>query len=248
LTRRQSQSSGWLFGGESARIELPPKHPPRLRRCGVWYETQCRRGGFDLIAGVDEVGRGALFGPVLAAAVILNLPETARKSLRTIRGLKDSKQLSKKERERLNLEIRERALAWSIAVVDAGEIDRINIYQASRAAMRQAVLGLSPSPGIVLVDALRLDLMHPQVPIIRGDALSVSIAAASIVAKVERDRLMEQWDAVYPQYRLAENKGYATPLHRARLRQFGPTPLHRRSFAPVAEVSAEPRRVMATLF
>jgi ribonuclease HII len=215
------------FAGEAVPAPQFSNLPPKNLRCGTWFERQGRRVGYELIAGVDEVGRGALFGPVLAAAVILD-------PSRRIRGIQDSKQLAARERERLNEVIRQRALAWSIASVEAGEIDRINIYQASRLAMRLAVLQLNPPPELVLVDALRLDIGQPQVAIIHGDARSVSIAAASIVAKVERDRLLSEWDRVYPGYQLARNKGYATEAHRAALRKAGPTPLHRRSYAPVA--------------
>ena len=155
--------------------------------CGTRYERQAWRAGRRRVAGVDEVGRGALFGPVLAAAVILD-PEDR------IRGLQDSKRLSPQQRERLAVEIRHRALTWAVAGVDAAEIDRINILQASRLAMRQAVLGLDPPPDLLLVDALQLDVAIAQIAIIRGDALSVSIAAASILAKVERDALMREWD------------------------------------------------------
>jgi ribonuclease HII len=204
---------------------------PRSHRCGFWYEKRAREAGYQRIAGVDEVGRGALFGSVVAAAVILDLGSP-------IRGLQDSKRLSAKVRERLAGKIRQRALAWSIASVEPTEIDRINIYQASRLAMRQAVLTLEPPPDLVLVDALRLDLALPQVAIIHGDSLSVSIAAASIVAKVERDALMQQWDQVYPQYGLARNKGYATAAHREALSLTGPSPLHRYSYAPVSSLAA----------
>lgn len=185
------------------------------------------------IAGTDEVGRGALFGPVVAAAVILD-------PARPIRGLNDSKQLDRETREELAPKIRERALAWSVAAVDAGRIDWINIYQASREAMREAVTNLAILPDLLLVDALKLDLPMPQRAIIHGDALSVSIAAASILAKVARDAMMREWDAVYPGYALASNKGYATPDHRAGLKAYGPTPLHRLSYAPVADVSVFP--------
>lgn len=169
-----------------------------------------------------------MFGPVLAAAVILNPQDR-------IRGLRDSKQLSPERREKLAGEIRSRALAWSVASVDAAEIDRINILQASRLAMRKAVLDLDPPPDLLLVDALHLDLAIPQVSIIRGDALSISIAAASILAKVTRDAMMREWDGQFPQYGLASNKGYPTAEHRASLQGFGPSPLHRRSYAPVAD-------------
>jgi ribonuclease HII len=178
---------------------------------------------------------------VLAAAVILD-------PSKQIRGIRDSKQLSVRERARLSDRIQCFALAWSIAAVDAAEIDRINIYQASRLAMRQAVLKLNPPPELVLVDALRLDLQQAQVSIIHGDALSVSIAAASIVAKVERDRLLCEWDRVYPRYQLASNKGYATAAHRAMLLEWGPTPLHRNSFAPVAGASRNASSPTGLLF
>ena len=185
------------------------------------------QAGYRSIAGVDEVGRGALFGPVLAAAVILN-------PSRRIPGIQDSKQLSPDRREKLACEIRRYAVAWSVASADAAKIDEINIYQASRLAMREAVLRLNPVPDLLLVDALHLDLDIPQISIVKGDALSVSIAAASILAKVERDGLMREWDRVFPQYQLASNKGYPTPVHKAMLHKHGPTPLHRRSYAPVA--------------
>ena len=201
--------------------------------CGTRYERQAWRAGRRRVAGVDEVGRGALFGPVLAAAVILD-PEDR------IRGLQDSKRLSPQQRERLAVEIRRRAMAWAVASVDAAEIDRINILQASRLAMRQAVLGLDPPPDLLLVDALRLDVAISQIAIIRGDALSVSIAAASILAKVERDALMREWDRRFPEYRLASNKGYPTPTHCAKLREHGPTPFHRFSYAPVAAAALFP--------
>jgi ribonuclease HII len=129
--------------------------------------------------------------------------------------------------------IREHAIAWAIAAVDAARIDQINIYQASRLAMRDAIARLAPSPDYLLIDALRLDCELPQQPIIHGDALSASIAAASILAKVERDRMMRDWDAVFPLYGLGSNKGYSTPKHLAALREHGPSPLHRQSFAPV---------------
>jgi len=129
--------------------------------------------------------------------------------------------------------IREHAVAWAVAAVDAARIDQINIYHASRLAMREAVKRLAPAADHLLIDALRLDCEQPQIAIIHGDALSVSIAAASILAKVERDRLMCEWDAVFPAYGLASHKGYSTPQHLAALREHGPTALHRQSFAPV---------------
>jgi ribonuclease HII len=195
-------------------------------RCTLKFEKMAWQSGARLIAGVDEVGRGSLFGPVVAAAVILD------PSYR-IRGLRDSKLLLAERREVLAGRIREHAVAWAIAAVDAARIDQINIYQASRVAMRAAVMRLEPGPDHLLIDALRLDCELPQRAIIHGDALSASIAAASILAKVERDRMVREWDPVFPLYGLASNKGYSTPHHLAALRQHGPSPLHRQSFAPV---------------
>jgi ribonuclease HII len=199
---------------------------PKSTRCGTKYERNAWRGGYAHIAGVDEVGVGSLFGPVFAAAVILD-------PARPIRGLKDSKLLPAERREKLAVKIRATALAWSIGIVDAAEVDRINIYQAARLAMRQAVMSLNVPPDMVLVDARRLDIELPQIAIIGGDRVCASIAAASIVAKVERDALMREWDRVFPQYGLASHKGYSTPAHKKVLREFGPTPLHRLSYLPV---------------
>ncbi len=195
-------------------------------RCTLRYEKKAWASGAMMVAGVDEVGRGSLFGPVVAAAVILD------RSYR-IRGLRDSKLLLAERREVLAPRIREHAIAWAVAAVDAARIDQINIYHASRLAMREAVLRLQPMADYLLIDAVRLDCDLPQKAIIHGDALSASIAAASILAKVERDRIMCQWDPVFPEYGLASHKGYSTPQHLAALREFGPTPLHRQSFAPV---------------
>jgi len=206
-------------------------------RCTLKYEAKAWQCGALLVAGVDEVGRGSLFGPVVAAAVILDPGYR-------IRGLRDSKLLPAERREILAVRIREHAVAWAIAAVDAARIDQINIYQASRVAMRDAVLQLQPCPDHLLVDALRLDCEQPQQPIIHGDALSASIAAASIIAKVERDRLVREWDPIFPVYGLASNKGYSTPHHLAALREHGPSPLHRQSFAPVWNAPV-PQEVLA---
>ena len=195
-------------------------------RCTLKFEKLAWAAGATLVAGVDEVGRGSLFGPVVAAAVILD-------PAHRIRGLRDSKLLPAERREELALLIRERAICWAIAAVDAARIDQINIYQASRLAMLRAVQQLAPPASHLLVDAVRLDCELPQRPIIHGDALSASIAAASIIAKVERDRMVAAWDPVFPIYGLASNKGYSTPRHKAALREHGPSPLHRLSFAPV---------------
>jgi ribonuclease HII len=195
-------------------------------RCTLKFEKRAWAAGAQLIAGVDEVGRGSLFGPVVAAAVILD------PSYR-IRGLRDSKLLPAERREKLALQIREHSIAWAIAAVDSARIDQINIYHASRLAMLRAVQQLSPQATHLLIDAMKIDCDLPQQPIIHGDALSISIAAASIIAKVERDRMISAWDPVFPMYRLASNKGYSTPKHLAALREHGPSPLHRQSFAPV---------------
>jgi ribonuclease HII len=196
------------------------------RLCSSRFERNARGQGWQRIAGIDEAGRGSLFGPVFAAAVILN-PK------RRIVGLDDSKKLSREKRETLAARIREHALAWCVAQADARRIDAWNIYQASRQAMAEAVEGLATQPDFLLVDAMHLDLLIEQKSLIKGDARSVSIAAASILAKVERDALMLILDLEYPQYGLGANKGYGTPDHLTALREHGPTPLHRFSFAPV---------------
>jgi ribonuclease HII len=195
-------------------------------RCDGTLERDLRSRGYSFIAGTDEVGRGSLFGAVAAGAVILS-PD------RPIRGLNDSKLLDPQRREELTLRIKERAIAWSVAAVDAATIDRINIYQASRLAMKMALELLSPAPDFVLIDAVPLDIPQPQQPLIHGDARCHAIAAASIIAKVYRDEMMCRWDAVFPEYGLARNKGYQAPEHIRALREFGPTPLHRMSYDPV---------------
>ncbi len=195
-------------------------------RCTLNFEKRAWAAGAGHVAGVDVVGRGALFGPVVAAAVILD--PTHR-----IRGLRDSKLLPADRREELALLIRQHSIAWAIAAVDSARIDQINIYQASRLAMLHAVQQLASAASYLLVDAVRLDCELPQQAIIHGDALSASIAAASIIAKVERDRMISAWDPVFPMYGLASNKGYCTPRHLAALREHGPSPLHRQSFSPV---------------
>lgn len=198
------------------------------RLCSSRFERAARQLGWTRIAGLDEAGRGALFGPVVAAAVILN-PK------RRIVGLDDSKKLPAERRTELAERIREHALAWAVAEIDAQRIDAWNIYQASRQAMTAAVQQLSIQPDYLLIDAMQLDLLIEQKSLIKGDARCVSIAAASILAKTHRDARLEEWDAVYPGYGLGRHKGYATPDHLEALRQFGPTPLHRHSFAPVRE-------------
>jgi len=198
--------------------------------CQGKFERDARSQGFERIAGVDEVGRGALFGPVFAAAVILS-PD------RPIRGLRDSKLLDAERREVLAVRIRERAVAWSVGAADAFEIDRINILQASRLAMRRAIERLNPAPDYLLVDAVTVDLPLTQRALIHGDARSQCIAAASILAKVERDACMREWDLVFPDYGLKNHKGYSTDQHWKALESHGPTPMHRFSFWPVREHS-----------
>ena len=197
--------------------------------CSDAPEQALRYCGFRMIAGVDEVGRGALFGPVVAAAVIL--PDRIGALAKA--GLKDSKQLLRKDRERLDRRIRRVALAVCVTEVDAETIDRVNIYQATRIAMLQAVMGLSIEPDHLLIDAMRIDHPCRQTKLIYGDSLSLSIAAASVVAKVHRDALMRELDLKHPGYGLASHKGYATPEHRRALVEHGPSILHRRTFAPV---------------
>ncbi|MCW5965345.1 MAG: ribonuclease HII [Bryobacterales bacterium] len=196
----------------------------------VW-EQDARAQGFTRIAGVDEAGRGCLFGPVVAAAVILCDPHG-------LRGVNDSKQLSPEERDSYYQQITERALCWATASVDAAIIDRMNILEASRLAMRLAVQALSEAADYLLIDAIRVQLPLPQQAIVHGDALCRSIAAASILAKVTRDRSMREWERIYPGYGLASNKGYGTAVHLAGLRAQGATPEHRFSYRPVREACA----------
>ncbi|AZN40835.1 ribonuclease HII [Paenibacillus albus] len=188
------------------------------------FEKPLWAQGFRYIAGVDEVGRGCLFGDVVAAAVIL--PEGL-----VLEGVDDSKKLTEKKREELYEVIIEHAEAWAVACVDASVVDTINIKQAARLAMKQAVEMLSVQAEYLLVDAEKVDILLPQEAIIKGDARSQSIAAASIMAKVTRDRLCQGgWNELYPEYGIAIHKGYATKLHREKLLELGPTPMHRQSF------------------
>jgi ribonuclease HII len=216
----------------------------KLLVCSDAPEQALRHRGFRAIAGVDEVGRGALFGPVVAAAVIL--PERCGRLARA--GLKDSKQLTREEREKLEGKIGGCALAVSVAEVDAETIDRVNIYQATRMAMLAAVQGLTMTPDHLLIDAMRVDHACAQTRLFYGDALSLSIAAASVVAKVHRDRLMRELDIVHPGYGLASHKGYGTPEHRRSLAEMGPCALHRRSFAPVRAMIEGDSAVTGMLF
>jgi ribonuclease HII len=203
---------------------------PRLRvpTIGLDFETRAIADGFRFIAGVDEVGRGCLAGAVVAAAVILDLSKPIPA------GLNDSKKLTAKKRETLDREIRQNAVAFSIAQVEADEIDRINILQATKKAMRLAIENLDPKADFLLIDALELkDLKLPQKAIIHGDAISASIAAASIIAKTFRDNLMQEMDKLYPAYGFAKHVGYGTKAHFEALKMHGACPLHRKSFRGV---------------
>jgi ribonuclease HII len=202
--------------------------PPKKLECSSNLERRARQSGYLAIAGVDEAGRGCLFGPVFAAAVILH-PD------RPIRGLNDSKVLDPETREALAIRIRERAIAFAVASATVIEIDRINILQASRLAMRRAVEALPAPADYLLIDATTVDLPLPQMSIIHGDALSRSIAAASILAKTSRDALLRELDLVYPGYGFARNKGYGAPEHLAALDLLGPTPEHRMTYAPLRD-------------
>lgn len=190
------------------------------------FERALWDDGVELVGGVDEVGMAPLAGPVITAAVIL--PRGAR-----LRGVNDSKQLSHEEREALEPQIRAMAVAVAIGEATVEEIDRLNIYQAGLLALKRAVMALKPLPQHLLVDARRIDVPMPQQPIIQGDAKSLTIGAASIVAKVFRDRLMSQLDVQYPGYGLAQHKGYPTPVHLEALERLGPCAIHRRTFGPV---------------
>ncbi|MDR7394675.1 MAG: ribonuclease HII, partial [Armatimonadota bacterium] len=190
-------------------------------------ERGLRRAGYRYVAGVDEAGRGPLAGPVVAAAVVLD----ARSR---IPGLQDSKRLSPRQREEVAEAIRRRAVSWAVAQATVEEVDRLNVLHASRLAMRRAVEQLSVRPSVVLVDGgwgLVTDL--PQRVVVGGDGTVACIAAASVLAKVERDRIMVELDRAYPGYGFAQHKGYACPAHLEALRRLGPSPVHRRSFAPV---------------
>lgn len=195
-----------------------------LARLAAMHEFENQYPDCTCICGIDEAGRGPLAGPVAAGAVIL--PKDS-----VILYLNDSKKLSEKRREELYLEIREKAVASNVGLVSPERIDEINILQATYEAMREAIAGLSVKPELLLNDAVTIPGIDVrQVPIIKGDAKSVSIAAASILAKVTRDHLMYEYDRLYPEYAFAKNKGYGTAAHIAALKEYGPTPIHRRTF------------------
>jgi len=200
------------------------------RRCGFRYEKKLRATGIASIAGIDEAGRGALAGPVVAAAVIL--PEKFRH-----RRLNDSKQLAPDLRDEIYSELMSNPeVRWTVGIIDSIEIDRINIPRASHQAMRLAIAALINPPEHVLIDGLPvIPFPLPQTAIIDGDCISLSIAAASVIAKVTRDRMMRDFCAQFPQYCFDQHKGYGTELHLLKLHEFGPCPIHRRSFEPVAQ-------------
>ena len=193
-----------------------------------YYERLAYQEGASFIAGVDEVGRGPLAGPVVAAAVILP------KNIEDL-GFDDSKKLSSSKREEIYRLIQEKAIAIGIGIVDADIIDKVNIYQASRLAMQQAVSELKIQPDYLLIDAMKIDVNTPQIGIIKGDAKSISIAAASIVAKQVRDQMMREFDELYPGYDFSNNAGYGTPKHLEGLKSKGICPIHRKTFAPIKD-------------
>lgn len=195
---------------------------------GFDFEDQARSEGFSFIAGVDEVGRGCLAGPVVAAACILDVTKAVPKQLN------DSKKLTAKQRSEIAEELRTSAISFAVGEVEADEIDRINILEATKLAMTKAIFSLKPAANYLLIDALQLkQLSLPQKAIIKGDSISFSIAAASVIAKTYRDELMKTYDAAFPQYGFASHKGYGAAMHLEALRKHGPCPLHRKTFRGV---------------
>ncbi len=192
------------------------------------YERNIRKQGFQLIAGIDEVGRGPLAGPVVAAAVIL--PEDF-----FLAGINDSKKLSEKKRLEYAEIIKREAVAYGISMIPAAEIDEINIYEATKKAMKCAIAFLEPAPDFLLIDAMNLETPYPEEAIIKGDAKSISIAAASIIAKTARDQLMKEISLTYPAYGFQQNMGYGTKEHIQAIQNHGITPFHRKSFSPVKD-------------
>ena len=206
------------------RVLKGEKLEKELLRLEAMKEFEQQYRDFTLICGIDEAGRGPLAGPVVAGAAIL--PKDC-----TILYLNDSKKLSEKRREELYLEIQKKAVTWAVGIASPERIDEINILQATYEAMRQAVSGLKEVPSILFNDAVTIPGIDiPQVPIIKGDAKSVSIAAASVLAKVTRDHMMVEYDQLFPQYGFAKHKGYGTAAHIAAIREYGPTAIHRRTF------------------
>ena len=203
---------------------------PETEKIDLWrFEKQALQSGFSFIAGIDEAGRGPLAGPVVATAVVLPLNHS-------IQGVNDSKKLTEKERNRLFGIIQEEAIAVGVGISDNNDIDSINILQATLRAMEKAVNQISPLPDYLLIDGIsRILLNIPQKTIKKGDSLSISIAAASIIAKVTRDRIMENYDKEYPSYGFARHKGYGSAKHLEAIAKFGPSPIHRKTFRGVKE-------------
>lgn len=219
----------------------PKDEAARLARL-LEYERELWAQGYEWVAGLDEVGRGCLAGPVVAAAVVL--PAGAM-----LTGINDSKLLSAKKREALAVQIKRVALDWTVAVVAPARIDEINILAATRVGMGLAIRGLRPVPDYLLLDAVKLpEVPLPQQAIIKGDRRSMSIAAASILAKVERDAMMARWGALYPGYGFERNCGYGTAEHRRAIEALGPCPLHRMSFAPLKGYEEAAATVQSDLF
>ncbi len=221
------QSYGSTVGKLLERYyKLQEKHNKEIERLHnmLSFENRARQEGYSFIAGVDEAGRGPLAGPVVAAAVILP------KGL-LIEGINDSKKLSETKREALFDIIKEKAVSYGIAAVDEKSIDEINILNATKNAMKEALCQLKPTPDCILLDAVKLEnIAAKQVPIIKGDSLSMNIAAASILAKVTRDRIIKEYDSKYPEYGFAVHKGYGTPQHISAIKKLGLCPIHRISF------------------
>lgn len=214
---------------------MPRLRDPKDLECTWRLEIQARGRGYACVAGCDEAGRGALIGPLYAAAVILD-------SGKPILGLDDSKKLRPDVRAELNREIRAKAISFHVVAMSAEQVDALNVYEASRRAMVRALRALVPAPEFILTDAMPLPpgtkgcrLLAPHCALIHGDARSVSIAAASILAKVARDGCMRRLDRMYPKYNLAQNKGYATPEHLLSLQRYGPCPEHRKTFQPLKD-------------
>lgn len=193
----------------------------------ILFDVSHKNEQTDLIAGIDEAGRGPLAGPVVTAAVIFNEYDDS------LIGINDSKILSRVKRNEYAQIIKQHALSFSVHIQPPTVIDELNIYEATKKSMSEAVKQLEKQPSILLVDAMSLPLDIPQYSIIKGDAKSLAIAAASILAKTARDELMDEWDKVYPGYHFSKNAGYGTALHLDALEKYGPTPIHRRSFEPI---------------
>ncbi len=211
-------------------LPLFPKQKPSNGADPLCHETMARKAGYSLVAGVDEAGRGPLAGPVVAAAVII--PEG-----KILSGIKDSKQMTEKARDKAFFVINDAAIAVGIGVVSHQFIDEFNILRASLEAMKRAVLFLDASPEYLLIDGIHtIPLPTPQKCLKKGDQISLSIGAASVMAKVYRDRIMRSYDELFPVYRFSKNKGYGTSEHLEALRQHGPTPIHRRTFRGVCSV------------